>query len=163
MNLCNGFKYDHSLNALNIHPSGCDVLMSIKYLAFLQKTTMVRDSHKQGKCPEETEECGDSLLDYNQVFTQEWHLVIKLLDRVLLFVFVTFFTVLKAMFYTNVYQVSSLKWNTQSKNLTENIITNYCQIWLLNVRTMLVLTSDCFRYLTLGSEVFVVDCRLFLP
>ena len=73
-------------------------MVSIKTLAFLQKITKVRDSHKQGKRAEATEEPDDNLPDFNQVVTQEWNLVIKLLDKVLLFVFATLFIVLTAVF-----------------------------------------------------------------
>ena len=72
--------------------------MSIKILAFLQKITKVRDSHKQVKWAEAKAESHDSVPDSNQVVTQEWRLVIKLLDKVLLLVFATLFTVLTAVF-----------------------------------------------------------------
>ena len=74
------------------------VLLSIKTLAFLQKITKVRDLQKRGKWAESNEERGDSLPDSKQVVTQEWHLVIKLLDKVLLFVVGTLFIVLTALF-----------------------------------------------------------------
>ena len=73
-------------------------MLSIKTLAFLQKITKVRDLQKQGKWAEPNEERGDSLPDSKQVITQEWHLMIKLLDKVLLFVLATLFIVLTAVF-----------------------------------------------------------------
>ena len=72
--------------------------IEIKTLAFLQKITKVRDLQKQLKRAEPNEERGDSLQDSNQVINQDWLLVIKLLDKVLLLVFASLFIVLTGVF-----------------------------------------------------------------
>ena len=85
-------------------------MMPIKALTFLRKIAKIKDPVKQAQWAEAAKprsrssvwslekESEDNDQDSNNTVTLEWHLVIKLLDKLLFFVYASLFIVLTVVF-----------------------------------------------------------------